>query len=274
MIMPSTPPPTTTPSTPPPPAIPLPYQVLGVVIARAGSKGLPNKHARPLLGRRVIDYTFDAAVAARSLTRVVVNSDCPATLMASRERFVQSVHRPPALATDDASVQSVLLHTLEAVEAHSSFRADAVVLLYGNIPVRPDGAIDRCVEHLKNTGCDSVRTFCPVGKWHPEWMNKFARSNGGQLDKVQPLRPGSIHRRQDLEPVFLHDGACVAMSRASLERGRTWPDDPHAMFGTDRRGIRVGEGETVEIDSERDLFLAQAVLTQRGATDLKIRMAG
>lgn len=258
----------------PPPAVPSPFQVLGVVIARAGSKGLVNKHARPLLGRRVIDYTFDEAFAARSLTRVVVNSDCPTTLMASRERFVQSVQRPLALATDDASVQSVLLHTLDAVEAHSSFRADAVVLLYGNIPVRPAGVIDQCIEHLRTTGCDSVRTFCPVGKWHPAWMNKFARSKSGQVDKVQPLRPGSIHRRQDLEPVFLHDGACVAMSRASLLRGRTWPDDPHAMFGTDRRGVHTGEGETVEIDCERDLYLAQAILTGRGGTGLQVRMAG
>lgn len=248
--------------------------VLGVIIARAGSKGLPNKHARPLLGRRVIDYTLDEALLAASLTRVVVNSDCPTTLMAARERFIQSVQRPPALATDDASVQSVLLHTLDAVEANSGFRADAVVLLYGNVPVRPAGVIDRCVEHLRATSCDSVRTFCPVGKWHPAWMNHLVKGPDGQADKVQPLRPGSIHRRQDLEPVFLHDGACVAMKRASLERGRTWPDDPHAMFGTDRRGIRVGEGQTVEIDSERDLYLAQAVLTQRGGTDLQVRMAG
>lgn len=251
-----------------------PFQVLGVVIARAGSQGLTNKHARPLLGRRVIDYTLDEALTAGSLDRVVVSSDCPTTLLAARERFVQSVQRPASLATDTASVQSVLLHTLETMESQSNFRPDAIVLLYGNVPVRPAGAIDRCVHHLRASRCDSVRTFCPVGKWHPAWMNRLVEGPAGELDKVQPLRPGSIHRRQDLEPAFLHDGACVAMSRASLVRGRTWPDDPHAMFGTDRRGIRTGEGEAVEIDCERDLLLAEAILARRGGTDLHVRMAG
>ena len=256
------------------PATTRPLQVLGIVIARAGSKGLVNKHARPLLGRPVIDYTLDDAQAATRVTRLVVNSDCPATLLAARQRFIQTVQRPAALAGDKASVQGVLLQTLDAVEAASAFRADAVALIYGNIPVRPAGVIDRCIDHLHQTGCHSVRTFCPVGKWHPGWMNQLVPGPDGQCDRVQPLRPGSVHRRQDLEPVYLHDGACVAMSRASLERVRTWPYDPHAMFGTDRRGVLVEEGQTVEIDCERDLLLAGAILAQRGGSDLHIRMAG
>jgi hypothetical protein len=82
-------------------------------------------------------------------------------------------------------------------------------------------------------------------------------------DIVEPLRPGSIHRRQDLEPLYLHDGAVVAVSRASLLRGEASPEDPHALFGVDRRGIETDMGETVEIDHQRDLFWAEAVL--RGA---------
>jgi CMP-N-acetylneuraminic acid synthetase len=79
-------------------------------------------------------------------------------------------------------------------------------------------------------------------------------------DHVEPLRPGSIHRRQDLEPLCLHDGAVVVVSRASLLLGRITPEDPHAMFGVDRRGIRTQPEETVEIDSRRDLYWAEATL--------------
>jgi len=63
-----------------------------------------------------------------------------------------------------------------------------------------------------------------------------------------------------LEPLLLHDGAVVVMSRASLLRGKEMPDDPHAMFGVDRRGITTKAEETVEIDSRRDLYIAEAVL--------------
>jgi CMP-N,N'-diacetyllegionaminic acid synthase len=233
-------------------------KVLGVVLARAGSVGLPNKHLLPLLGRPVISYTLDHAAGAARLSRVVVSSDCPLVRRFGVVAGFDVVIRPAALATSEASVQDVMLHALDAAEAaDGTFKADALVVLYGNVPVRPLGAIDRAVELLERTGCDSVRSFCPVGKWHPAWMSRL------QGDRVEPLRPGSIHRRQDLEPLFLHDGAVVAVSRGSILRGRADPSDPHAFFGTDRRGFEVEPGETVEIDCRRDLLLAEAVLRER-----------
>jgi hypothetical protein len=82
-------------------------------------------------------------------------------------------------------------------------------------------------------------------------------------DRVVPLQPGSIHRRQDLAPLLLHDGAVVAVSRASMLRGKAPPEDPHAFFGVDRRGFETAMGETVEIDHRRDLYWAEAVLRDR-----------
>jgi CMP-N-acetylneuraminic acid synthetase len=135
---------------------------------------------------------------------------------------------------------------MHEAERSTHFRADALVVLYGNIPVRGATIIDRAIEKLESTGCDSVRSFCPVGKWHPAWMSRL--DDG----KVFPLQPGSIHRRQDLEPLFLHDGAVVAVSRMSMLHGQAMPDDPHAFFGIDRRGIETEAGDTVEIDQLRD----------------------
>jgi N-acylneuraminate cytidylyltransferase/CMP-N,N'-diacetyllegionaminic acid synthase len=169
---------------------------------------------------------------------------------------MEVIDRPVELATASASVQDVMLHAMDMSEAGGSWRAEAFVVLYGNVPVRPAGVIDQAVEMLAATGCDSVRSFCPVGKWHPAWMS---RMDG---DRVQALTPGSIHRRQDLEPVYLHDGAVVVVSRESLLRGRATPDDPHAFFGADRRGVRTESGGAVEIDTVRDLYLAEAELWQ------------
>jgi CMP-N,N'-diacetyllegionaminic acid synthase len=231
--------------------------MLGVILARAGSVGLPSKHLQMLIGRSVVEYTIDYAMDSHRLTRVVASTDCPGVKRISAVRGVAVIDRPPELATADASVQGAMLHALHACEARWSVRFDGVVVLYGNVPVRPEGAIDRAIELLQKTGCDSVRSFCPLGKWHPAWM---ARLDG---DRVESLQPGSIHRRQDLTPLFLHDGAVVAVARASMLRGESSPDDPHAFFGEDRRGIEVGAEQTVEIDSLRDLYWAEAVLRSR-----------
>ena len=102
-----------------------------------------------------------------------------------------------------------------------------------------------------------------MGKWHPAWM---ARIEGDESDRVIPLQQASIHRRQDLTPLYLHDGAIVAMSRKSLLRAEKFPNDPHAFFGVDRRSILTGMGETIEIDHQRDLFWAEAALRERGDT--------
>jgi N-acylneuraminate cytidylyltransferase len=244
--------------------------VLAVILARAGSVGLQNKHLLPLCGRPVIAYTFDHAFAARSITRTVVTSDCDKIRRLAALAGIATIARPAHLATADASVQDVMLHAMDAVEGVSTFRADALVVFYGNVPVRGASVIDRAVDVLAETGCDSVRSFCPVGKWHPAWMSQLSE------ERVIPLQAGSIHRRQDLPPLFLHDGAVVAVSRASMLRGRATPQDPHAFFGTDRRGIETPAGETVEIDQLRDLYWAEAVLrdsVRRDGTDYNLRMA-
>ncbi len=235
----------------------LTMKTLGIIIARAGSVGLKSKHLRPLLGRPVIAYTFDYARAATRLDRIAVSSDCQEILDLAGGCGFSLVSRPVELATGDASVQAVLLHAMQQIERAESFPADAVVLLYGNCPVRPPGLVESAISVLEATGCDSVRSFAPVGKMHPNWM---ARLSG---DRVEPYLPGSIHRRQDLEPLFFHDGAIVAVTRASLLRQLDHPADPHAFFGVDRRAIPVPAGTTVEIDQEMDLHLAEAILRAR-----------
>jgi N-acylneuraminate cytidylyltransferase len=232
--------------------------VLAVILARAGSIGLKSKHLRMLLGRPVVTYTFDHARAARRLTRTVVTSDCPDVLRLAQLNGFETIQRPAELATSEASVQATMLHALHTVEKKSDFRADALVVLYGNVAVRGEGVIDRAVEHLARSGCDSVRTFCPVGKWHPSWMARLDDDG-----KINLLHPNSIHRKQDLEPLYLHDGGVVAVTRASMLRGEQTPEDPHAFFGIDRQAIQTGIGETIEIDHERDLYWAEAALREK-----------
>lgn len=232
-------------------------EMLGVILARGGSVGLKDKHLRLLLGKPVIQYTVDAALASRRLTRIVVSSDSPAILDLAKASGLDVIQRPADLATSTSSVQDVMLHAMQTLENQGNFTTRGLVVLYGNVAVRPPAVIDRAIEHLDSTGCDSVRSFCPVGKWHPAWMNRL------DGDRVHALQPGSIHRRQDLEPLYLHDGAVVAVSRHSMQRGITSPHDPHAFFGEDRRGILVEADQTVEIDQLRDLYWAEAVLRAR-----------
>jgi CMP-N-acetylneuraminic acid synthetase len=231
-------------------------RAIAVILARAGSKGLPDKCVLPLLGRPVIAYTIDHALAARGVQAVVLTTDSRAAAAVGIDAGILVVDRPAELANDTARVDSAVRHAVSWYEARTGEPVDAVVILYGNIPVRAAGAIDACLEHLAAAGCSSVRTVAPVSKQHPDWIHRL------DGDRMCQFRPNSIHRRQDLEPLYYHDGAVVAVTRASLFADIT-RDDPHAFFGPDRRALVQRPEQTVDIDTVVDLFQAEAILRYR-----------
>ena len=233
---------------------------LGVILARAGSKGLPGKCVRDLLGRAVIQYTFDHVAASRLLTSAVLTTDSEPAKSLAREANIEVVDRPAELATDTATVDAAARHAVAQWECQHDARVDVVVFLYANIPVRAEGLIDRAIEHLVRTGADSVRSVAPVSKQHPDWLSRL------DGDRMFQLRPNSIYRRQDLEPLYYHDGAVAAVTRAALFTALDTPDDHQAFLGGDRRALIQHAQDTVDIDEPIDLYLAEAMLRARSAT--------
>ncbi len=226
---------------------------LAVILARAGSKGLADKCVLPLCGRPVLAYTIGHAQQSRYVDDILLTTDSAPAAAIGRAAGVVVIDRPPELATDTARVDEAVRHAVSCHEERSATRVDNVVILYGNVPIRADGVIDRCVDLLAATGCDSVRTVAPVTKQHPDWVHRL------DGDRMIQYRPNSIHRRQELEPLYYHDGAVVTVSRAALFAAEH-SSDPHAFFGRDRRAVVQRPEDTVDIDTAIDLYLAEAII--------------
>jgi CMP-N-acetylneuraminic acid synthetase len=224
---------------------------LAVILARAGSKGLPGKNTMSVADRPMISYTIEQARASRKVDAICVTTDAPEAAEVARELGAFVVDRPAELATDTATVDAAARHAVEVYEA-SRREVTHVALLYANVPVRPSGIIDRAISHLIRTGAHSVRSLAPVTKQHPDWLHRV------EGDRMVQFRTNSIYRRQDLEPLYFHDGAVIAVTRQSL--AVTNPDDHHAFLGTDRRGIVREGGFTIDVDSVADLQMAEAVI--------------
>lgn len=226
-------------------------------MARAGSKGLPDKCSLPLFGRPLISYTISHAQEARLVNTIVLTTDSAAAKSVAQAAGIQVIDRPAELAGDTASVVDTVRHAVEVYERQTGRKVDVVVILYGNIPVRAPGAVDRCVDHLIRTGCDSVRTVAPVTKQHPDWIHRL------EGDRLVQFRPNTIHRRQDLEPLYYHDGAIIAVKRDNLFVPEAY-ESPHGFFGRDRRAVVQNPEDAVDVDTQVDLFLAEAILRARG----------
>ncbi len=231
--------------------------ILGLILARAGSRGLPNKCVRALCGRPLIAYTFDHALSSSRLTNVLLTTDSQPAKKIASAAGIEVIDRPTDLADDTATVDAAARHAVATWEARHDRAVRIVVLLYGNIPLRAEGLIDRAIDRLIETGADSVRSVAPVTKQHPDWIHQL------DGDRMIQFRPNSIYRRQDLEPLYYHDGAVAVVTRDALFGALQTPDDYQSFLGQDRRAIIQRTDETVDIDEPLDLLLAEALLRDR-----------
>jgi CMP-N,N'-diacetyllegionaminic acid synthase len=239
-----------------------------VILARAGSKGVPGKNWASVGGVPCVAWTIDAALAARRagvLSTVAVSTDDPRVAEIAHHMGAVVVQRPAGLAGDTARVDDALWHAVTDLESRGMIAKGPrvpIVMLYANVPVRPVGLIEEAVGLLRSSGCDSVQSFQPVGKHHPWWTCVVGEGgNVGAWDGGAMFH--GCFRRQDLPPAHAPDGAVTVVTRASLlgEVGGVEPG-PHAFLGRDRRAVVNPEGSVVDIDTMLDLRVADAILRE------------
>jgi CMP-N,N'-diacetyllegionaminic acid synthase len=239
---------------------------VAIILARGGSKGVPGKNWAMVAGKPCIAWTIGAALDAELVGRVVVSTDNARIAAVAREYGAEVVERPAELATDLARVDDAARHAVLAAQEGRRDACPTVVILYANVPVRPAGLIDDALRLLGSSGCDSVQSYAPVGKFHPWWTARVEASGRVAPWEGDVLNHG-VFRRQELPAAHIPDGGVIALTRASLMLEIPGvPAGPHAFFGRDRRGIINPEGAVIDIDSPTDLLVADAVLRQRPVT--------
>lgn len=235
---------------------------LAVILARAGSKGVPGKNTAPVGGRPCIAWTIEHAQQANSVSRIAVSTDCPEARRIALDMGGEVVERPADLASDRATVDDGARHAVRALGAE----CDPVVILYANVPVRPAGLIDRALAMLEEQGADSVQSYAPVGKYHPWWTARVDAASGAVRPWEGEVLNHGVFRRQDLPPAHIPDGGVIAVTREALFCELGVAPGPHAFFGREerRRGVINPEGSVIDIDSHTDLLVADAVLRAAG----------
>jgi N-acylneuraminate cytidylyltransferase len=242
---------------------------MALILARAGSKGLPGKNIAPIAGKPCIAWTIEHALAATRVSLIAVSTDDRAILDLVRSRYpgIAPVVRPGDLASDSARVDDAARHAVQALVAeHPEFRRPdaAVAILYANVPVRPAGLLDAALAALP--GADSVQTYEPVGKHHPWWTARLDPATGEVRPWEGDVLNHNIFRRQDLPPAFVPDGGALVVTRRALflDVPGVAPG-PHAFFGKVRRGV-VSPGPVVDIDTRLDAIVADAMLRDTTVT--------
>ena len=224
-------------------------QVLALIPARGGSKGIPRKNLRDFAGAPLIAYSIAAALQAETVSRVIVSTDDEEISQVARAWGAEVPFlRPPELAQDDTTDFPVFQHALEWLAQHENRNYDVVVQLRPTSPVRPKGLIDSAVRLLmENPEADSVRGVVPAGQ-NPYKMWRIDPQSGSLQPLLQLADVPEPYNapRQMLPKTYWQTGHIDAIRTETILRR-------HSMSGSVILPVVIDPRYTVDIDTPADL---------------------
>ncbi len=226
--------------------------ILGITLARGGSKGVPQKNIRQLDGKPLIAYTIAPALESQYLTGYIVSTDCEDIAQVSREYGAEVPFlRPKEFSTDSASSVSALQHAVNWMEKEKGIQYDYIVEIMATNPFKTVEDIDGCIDLLVQKQADSVIAVHRLEDHHPARIKKIVDG------KIRSFCVEEVpeSRRQDLKPfAYIRSGSIYALSRDHLmvDNRRYGSEESYAWV--------LDEDNVVNIDTEMDFHIAEAML--------------
>lgn len=219
---------------------------VAVIPARGGSKSIPLKNIQPLAGKPLIAYAIEACRRAACVDRTVVSTDDERIAAVARECGAEvPFMRPAELSGDPVTLDPVIYHAVETLEAQDGRAIDVVLTVQPTCPLLRPETIERSVATLLEGGFDSVIMLQEIR--HLYWC----RENG----RFVPLFARRVNR-QELEPLYPETGAVFASRRVVIT--------PESRLGENIGHVIGSDEEAIDIDTELDLRLAELVIQNGG----------
>ncbi len=226
-------------------------KVIGVTLARGGSKGIPNKNMALVGGKPLIEYTLIEAKKSKLIDRYIVSTDDPKIASFANSKKVETPFmRPAILASDTATSAAALKHAVEFCEAQEKIKYDLVIELMCTNPFKSAEDIDNCIEIFTKNKVDSVIGISKLEEHHPARIKKLV--DGFIRDFAIPEHSS---RRQDLKPdAYIRNGSIYAISRDKLI------NENYRFGGEKSMPYIMKEPANINIDSKLDLLLADIII--------------
>jgi len=231
--------------------IPVSGEIIGLISARGGSKGIPGKNMKHLGGESLIARTIRVAKEANLLDRIVVSTDDQriadeAVNAGAEVPFV----RPAEISDDKTGHWPVWQHAVRAIEKSLGIDVGAIVELQPTVPFREASDIDGAIELLDSSGADSVISMTECRK-HPAFavVKKF----GSEIKLYDPDDVDQMVTRQDDDGVFDLNGAIYAHRRNHLMSHQ------HRFDGV-VAGYMMPVERSWDIDTQLDFDIAEFLL--------------
>jgi len=225
-------------------------QILAIIPARGGSKGVYKKNIRQLGNVPLIQYSIDAAKSSTHITDIVISTDDSEIASIGKNAGIEVIKRPESLARDESLVMDAVRHVIET-KLKQGIEFDILVLLEPTAPFRTADDIDKTIQILLNQAADSAATFSetetpPTRIWKIKNHRPIPFIKG-----ADPFLP-----RQHHEKGFALNGMVYVLKIEQLHKN---PKSNSFLLGKTVAHI-IPKERVVDIDTETDFFFAEQML--------------
>ena len=181
---------------------------IALIPARSGSKRIYKKNTRPLLGRPLVTYAIEQALAARRIDRVYVSTEDGEIAGVASRAGAEIINRPARLAIDTTTTEEVIIDALKQLQSQN-IKPTHIVLLQPTSPLRYSSDIDRAIEKIIADGSDSLLSVCA--------NNRFLWSHD-----IKPVNYDYMHRprSQDKKWEFIENGSIYITKTETFIKGK------------------------------------------------------
>ena len=232
-------------------------EILALIPARGGSKGIPRKNVRPFAGYPLIAYSIAAALQAETALRVIVSTDDEDIASVAREGGAETPFlRPAELAADDTTDLPVFRHALQWLAEYEGYAPDLVVQLRPTSPLRPRHCVDAAIRILlAHPEADSVRGVVPAGQ-NPYKMWRLPQGENGPMRNLLELEGvGEPYNapRQALPAIHWQTGHIDAIRASVIQSG--------SMSGSVIYPLLIDPHFAVDLDNLADWARAESLVS-------------
>jgi N-acylneuraminate cytidylyltransferase len=233
--------------------------VVALIPARGGSKGIPRKNLERVGGVPLVVRSIRHAQAVSGISAVYVSTDDSQIAEVARQAGARIIDRPAQIAGDQASTESAIADALAQL-ARMHVEADAMVLLQCTSPFRSEGQLTAALDRYFASGAESLLS---VTRDHSFFWQPTTHDHGAKAINYQPA---SRPRRQDHGGWLRETGSFYIFSTAMFRQ-------TNSRLGGRIEAFEVPARDALEIDDPHDLALARAMWQSRGEAPVPIEAA-
>jgi N-acylneuraminate cytidylyltransferase/CMP-N,N'-diacetyllegionaminic acid synthase len=229
-------------------------EILGIIPARAGSKGLPHKNMKLFCGKPLISWTIEAALTSKYIDKVIVSTDSlEIAKIANQYGELAPFIRPAFLSTDTALSIDVIRHVCEYSKEQYAKEFDYISLLEPTSPLRETSDIDNAIFKLNTKNVSSIVGISETESQNPAFLvKKDTEDFISWYDTSQSIGI----RRQEIDPIFYLEGSIYVSERDKLF-------EENSFYHDETIGYIMSKDKSLEIDDEFDFIMAEALMRYR-----------